>query len=75
MPKKAIEQVQQEHTAVWMAIPGVIGTAIGEHRGKPCILVLTASNTKQVKEQIPATVDGYPVVIQYTGEIRALDEQ
>lgn len=75
MPTKTIEQVQQEHTAAWMAIPGVIGTAIGERKGKPCILVLTASNTEQVKKQIPATVDGYPVVIQYTGEIRALDKQ
>jgi hypothetical protein len=75
MPTKTIEQVQQEHTAAWMAIPGVIGTAIGEHEGKPCILVLTASNTKQVKQQIPATADGYPVIVQYTGEIRALDKQ
>ncbi len=75
MPTKTIEQVQQEHTAAWMAIPGVIGTAIGEHKGKPCILVLTASNTKRVRQQIPATADGYPVVVQYTGEIRALGEQ
>lgn len=74
MPTKTIEQVQQEHTEAWMAIPGVIGTAIGEHKGNPCILVLTASNTKQVRETIPSTVDGYPVVIEYTGEIHALDE-
>jgi hypothetical protein len=74
MPKKTIEQVQQEHTAAWMAIPGVIGTAIGERKGKPCILVLTASSTEQVKKQIPATVDGYPVIVQYVGDIRALDK-
>jgi len=74
MPTKTIEQVQQEHTEAWMAIPGVIGTAIGEHKGNPCILVLTASNAKQVRETIPSTVDGYPVVIEYTGEIHALDE-
>lgn len=74
MTQKTIEQVQQEHTDAWMAIPGVIGTAIGEHNGKPCILVLTASNTKQARARIPSTVDGYPVVVQYTGEIRALTE-
>jgi len=74
MPEKAIEQVQQEHTDAWMAIPGVIGTAIGEHKGKPCILIFTASNTEQVRRRIPSTVEGYPVVIQHTGEIRALDQ-
>lgn len=72
MPEKTIEQVQQEHTDAWMAMPGVVGTAIGESKGKPCILILTASNTEQIRRQIPATVEGYPVVVQYVGEIRAL---
>ena len=75
MPTKTIEQVQREHTDAWMAIPGVIGTAIGQHKGTPCILVLAASSTKQIKQAIPSTVEGYPVVVQYTGEIRALNEQ
>ena len=73
MPEKTIEQVQEEHTDVWMAIPGVVGTAIGECKGKPCILILTATNTDQIRQQIPAIVEGYPVVVQYVGEIRALD--
>jgi hypothetical protein len=68
---KTIQQVQQEHTDAWMAIPGVVGTAIGQRQGKPCILVLTAANTEQVRRKIPPTVDGYPVVVQYTGEIHA----
>jgi len=74
MPKKTIEQVQESHTEEWMAIPGVVGTGIGESHGKPCILVFTASNTEEVRKRIPATVDGYPVVVQYTGEIRALEK-
>ncbi len=72
---KTIEQVQEEHTDEWMAIPGVVGTAIGEYEGKPCILVLTASHTKRVRGKIPPTVDGYPVVVQYVGEVHALDKQ
>ncbi len=75
MPTKTIEQVQKEHTEAWMAIPGVIGTAISQHKGKPCIMVLAASRTKQIRQAIPSTVGGYPVVVQYTGEIRALDKQ
>ncbi len=71
MPQETIEQVQQKHTEAWMAIPGVVGTAIGQREGKPCILVFTAANTEQVRRKIPATVEGYPVVVQYTGEIHA----
>ncbi len=68
---KTIEQVQQEHTEAWMAIPGVVGTAIGQSEGKPCILIFTAAKTEQVRRKIPATVEGYPVIVEYTGEIHA----
>jgi hypothetical protein len=74
MPPKTIQQVQQEHTEEWMALPGVVGTAIGKDKGKLCILVFTASNTDQVRQQIPSTVDGYPVIVRYMGKVRSLDE-
>ena len=74
MPRRTIQQVQQQHTNAWMAIPGVVGTAIGQRGDTPCILVLAASESDQIRRKIPATVEGYPVVVQYTGEIRALDE-
>ena len=75
MADKSIEQVQAEHTADWMAIDGVIGTAIGLHEGRPCIKVLAAVDPEQLKDRIPSNVEGYPVLLEYTGEIRALDEQ
>jgi hypothetical protein len=75
MTARTIEQVREEHMDVWMAIPGVVGTGIGQCEDRPCILVLTASNTDRVRRKIPATVEGYPVVVQYVGEIRALDRQ
>jgi hypothetical protein len=74
MGHRTIEQVQQEHTDAWMVIPGVVGTAIGQCGGKPCILVFTASNSEQVRRTIPPVVEGYPVVIQQSGQIRALDK-
>lgn len=73
MADKTIQQVQEEHTAQWMALPGVVGTALGQCEGKPCILVLTASHTEQVRQTIPSTVEGYPVVVQNIGEVRARD--
>ncbi|MHC4519281.1 MAG: hypothetical protein ACYTAS_11880 [Planctomycetota bacterium] len=71
---RTIEQVQDAHTEAWMAIPGVVGTAIGLHEDKPCIMVLTAANPEQIGKQIPSTVEGYPVIMQHTGEFRALDQ-
>ena len=58
MTGKTIQQVQEKHTGVWMAIPGVVGTAIGQCEGKPCVLVLTASNTEQLRKDIPVTFAG-----------------
>ncbi len=75
MPEKTIEQVLQEHTNAWMALPGVVGTALGVEKGKPCILVYTASNTAQVRRQIASIVEGYPVVVEYVGEVHALDKR
>jgi hypothetical protein len=69
---KTIQQVQEEHTPAWMALPGVVGTAIGEHNGRPCIVVYVARVTDELKAKIPATVEGYPVVLEQTGEFHAL---
>ena len=73
MPERTIEQVQEEHTDAWMAMPGVVGTAIGLSEGKPCIRIFTSSKPQQLRDKIPSTVEGYPVIIEETGEFRALD--
>ena len=75
MPERTIEQVQEEHTDEWMAIPGVVGTAIGLFDGKPCIKVFASSKPQQLRAKIPSTVDGYPVIIEETGKFRALDSE
>jgi hypothetical protein len=71
MTQKTIEQVQAEHTEAWMKIRGVVGIAIGECDGKPCLKILAASLTPEIKAQIPKLVDGYAVVVEVTGEFRA----
>ena len=75
MSGKSVEQVHREHTAEWMAVPGVVGVAIGRADGKPCITILAASDTEGIREKIPPVVEGYPVVIRHTGQIRALENQ
>jgi len=73
MPERTIEQVQEEHTDDWMAIPGVEGTAIGLFEGKPCIKIFTSSKPQQIRAKIPSMVEGHPVIIEETGAFRALD--
>jgi hypothetical protein len=46
MQQKKIETVLKEHTDSLMAVPGVVGTAIGECAGKPCIKVLQLMGTR-----------------------------
>ncbi len=73
MPAKSIEQVLQEHTEEWLSIPGVVGTAIGACDGEPCIRILAAERTTELLERIPPAIDGYPVDVQVSGPIRALE--
>lgn len=73
VPDKTIEAVLQQHTDRLMSVPGVVGTAIGECQGKPCIKVLVVRKTPQVLGRIPPTLEGFPVAVEETGEIRALD--
>ena len=75
MPERTIEQVQEEHTDDWMAIPGVEGTAIGLYEGKSCIKIFTSSKSQEIRTKIPSTVEGYPVIIEETGAFRALNQQ
>jgi len=75
MSAKTIEQVQEEYTNKWMAIDGVEGTAISLHEGKPCIKIFTSVKTDEVRAKIPSTVENYPVIIEQTGQFRALNRQ
>ncbi len=72
MPTKTIQAILEEHTAQWMAMPGVVGTAVGEFDGRPCIKVFLAEKTEELAAKFPRTVEGYQVVMEETGEFRAL---
>jgi hypothetical protein len=73
--KKSIEAVQNEHTDELMSVPGVVGTAIGNCDGKPCIKIMVNKKTPELLKKIPSTLEGYPVKIDETGEFRALDSR
>ena len=74
--KRSIEEVVNAHTEELMAIPDVNGVYIGElDDGQPCITVLVSKKTELHEKKIPKKLEGYPVVIEETGEVRPLMEK
>lgn len=73
MAADSIQAVLQRHTDSLMSVPGVVGTAIGQCQGRPCIKVYVARKTPQLLERIPSSLEGFPLAVEETGEIRALD--
>ena len=73
MQQKTIQAVLKENTDKLMALPGVVGTGLGECSGKPCIKVFVMKKTPELLKQIPSTLEGYTVAVEETGAFRALD--
>jgi len=73
MARPPIEDVQKAHTDAWMRIPGVVGTAIGLCGDTPCIKVLVVQSTDALHKAIPDSLQGYRVIIEETGVVRAQD--
>lgn len=68
----SIEAVLEQHNDQLMSLPGVVGTAIGECAGRPCIKVLAGKKTPELLKNVPQTLEGFPVIIEETGEFRPL---
>ena len=66
---KTIQEVLAAHTDSLMALPGVVGTAIGLCDGVACIRVFLADSSAAARGRIPAQLDGYSVKVEVTGPI------
>jgi hypothetical protein len=75
MAAETIKEVLKKHTKDLMSMPGVVGTGQGLCEGKPCIKVFVIEKTPDLDQKIPKTIDGYPVAIEETGEIKALPKK
>lgn len=76
---QAVMAVQDRHTPNLMAVAGVVGTATGlTADGRPAILVFTKTDimapalAKGRVSPIPESIEGVPVVVEVTGEFRAM---
>jgi hypothetical protein len=55
-------------------LPGVTAIGVGESGGSPCIRVWVVELTEELREAIPRSFEDFPVLVQESGPIRALDE-
>lgn len=67
---RSIDEVLAAHSDSLMALPGVVGTAIGLCDGERCITVLLADSNPETKSRIPARLEGFRVRVEVTGAIR-----
>jgi hypothetical protein len=72
--KRDINAVLADHDKQLMAIPNVVGVYVGvlEDGKTPCLKVMLARKSLETKRAIPRLLEGYPVVLEVTGEIRPL---
>ncbi|HEY7461419.1 MAG TPA: hypothetical protein VIC59_06060 [Gemmatimonadota bacterium] len=73
MASRTIEEVLEAHTDELMAVPGVVGTAIGDCAGQACIKVFVTERNAALEKRIPSALEGYKVELETTGELRAID--
>ena len=75
MPERPIADVLAAHTPELMALPGVVGTYQGARPdGAPAIVVMLARHDADLERRIPKTLEGWPVVLEVTGELRAMPD-
>jgi hypothetical protein len=75
-PKRDINTVLAAHDRELLAIPGVVGVYVGTlaDRRTLCLKVMLARDDPEAKRKIPTVIEGYPVITEVTGEIRALEK-
>jgi hypothetical protein len=73
-PKRDINAVLAAHDKELLAIPDVVGVYVGvlEDGRTPCLKVMLARKRPESVRAIPRNIEGYRVVVEVTGEIRAL---
>ena len=68
-----VKRVMDAHVNELMSISGVVGVAIGAlEGGTPCIQVLVVEASDDLEKELPKRLEGHPVTIVETGEIRGM---
>ena len=68
----SIEDVKRKNEAWLMKLDGVVGVGLGSKSGMRVIQVYVKELTKDIRAKIPDIIDGHPVDVVRTGEVRRL---
>jgi hypothetical protein len=63
----SIDTVLARHSDEWMAVPGVVGTGLGQCGDARCITIFVVERSEEIERRIPASVEGHPVSIVVSG--------
>ena len=69
-----IKTVMETHARDLMSIPGVTAVAIGQLTdGTPCIKIYVAEKTEALMDKLPDKIEGFPVVVEESGEFKPME--
>ncbi len=73
VPRTDIMKVVDEHAPELIALEGVVGVAVGAlDSGEPCVRIYVVKLTDELRARLPVTLEGWPVDVEESGEIRPL---
>jgi hypothetical protein len=72
MATKTIKQVLEEHRSRLLNLPNVTGLAQGGSPGAPHINIYVRSATPETLQQLPGSLEGFPVRVIETGPLQAI---
>jgi hypothetical protein len=68
----SIQEVKKQHEADFLNLPNVVSVGIGLNpKGDQAIIVGLDRPNPATETKIPPTVEGYPVVVQIVGGLKA----
>lgn len=67
-----MERARRQVTRKVMGMKGVVGTAVGLRRGKPCIKVYLEKEDEGLRRRLPRSAAGVAVDVEVTGGMRKL---
>ncbi len=72
--KPDIMAVVDAHAPELIKVPGVTAIAVGAlDSGEPCVRIYVDKLTDALRAKLPTTLDGWPVDVEESGEIKPLD--
>ena len=71
VPRRSIDEVLAAHNDSLMALPGVVGTAIGFCDSERCITVYVTDSAAMRGTKLPERLEGYRVKVEVSGQFKA----